>query len=87
MGIKTTDQEYLYGIRGQIILEILFMAKQILSANSISNCTNFCPEIFHNIFPGSDKSSLHVDRVIDNFAQVIAVAENEEKLPCALLIL
>lgn len=87
MGTENIDQEYLYWIRGQILLEMLFTVKQPRSANSNSNCTYFCPGIFHNVFPGSDTSSLYVHGDIENFAQVIAVVEIEEKLSYALLIL
>lgn len=92
IGTENTDQEYLYGIRGQIrlevkLLEMLFTVKWILSANSNSDCTYFCPEIFHEVFPGSDTSSFYVHRDIENFAQVIEIVEIEGKLPYALLIL
>lgn len=87
MGRESTDQEHLYGIRGQILLEMLFTVKQTLSVNSNSNCTYFCPGIFHKVFPGSDMWSVQVHRAIEDLAQVIAVLEIEEKLPYALLIL
>lgn len=87
IGMENTDQEHLYWIRGQILLEVLFTVKRKLSANSNSNCTYFCREIVHNVFSGSDSSSSYVHRDIENFAQDIAIVEIEEKLPYALLIL
>lgn len=82
------DQEcILHGIRGQILLEMLFTVKQTFNVNSNSNCTYFCPGILHIVFRKSDTSSTYIHRDIGSFAQVIAILEIEEKLLYALLIL